>query len=475
MFVDSKLKTLVPCINTITATGCLNACIQDTSFNLGDTFHPKNNFDLYAAMYWTRHYQTAAISKDNTSVLSKLQEFVFYDDGETNLCFIAWLDTIQTVAERLSPGHPLKTELNSVTSMNMKPLFTACIYGIIKIVHSAVTEEDFDVSEKSTIGHTPLYLAATFGHDAIIRILISHGADVCLEGGKHGDSVNAACANGHVSAANLLLSHQSNSISSDDVELAFQKSLVLGQENVALFLLQNFITISDHETYTKTAEQASQAGMFKLVQWLSKSIPIKGTGHGYLEGSTLIHQEVLKLPLPEHSVANAACMGHVDIVSFFLDEGVSIEIEGPLGSPLRAASLMGHEMAVRLLIARGASINATGKFGDALQAAAMNGHRSITLFLIQNKADVSAEGGYYGNSLQAAASRGHVEVAEALIDAGARVAAKGRYKDAFLAAAEAGHHAVVALFIGKSFQLPRRYVQSCMKLLFKDLLGYRLL
>ncbi|KGO36197.1 hypothetical protein PEX1_030150 [Penicillium expansum] len=498
IYVDSKLNTLrfvhfsfieylktkpefsVPCINTIAATGCLNACIQDTPSNLEDTFNPKDNFVLYAALYWTQHYQNAAIGNDHSPILSKLEKFAFNNDGETNLSFMAWLDTVHIAAGLLSPDHPLKAELNSVTSMQMTPLFAGCIYGIEEIVQSVVTREGFDVNKKSTTGHTPLYLAAKFGHDEIIRILLSYGADVGLEGGKHGNSVNAACANGHVSATNLLLSHQSTSISSDDVGLAVQKALISGHENVALFLLQNSVELPDHETYTKTAEQASRAGMFKLVQWLDKEHPSLSNANeaqsrildmAILKGQlSFIKRYCSKLQFLDNSVANAACMGHVDIVSFCLDQGASIEEEGPLGSPLRAASLMGHEMAVRLLIARGASINAPGKFGDALQAAAMNGHWSITQFLIQNKADVNAQGGYYGNPLQAAASRGHLEVAEALINAGARIAAKGRYKDAFLTAAEAGHHAVVGLFIEKGFQLPQGHVRSIMKGLYQNLL-----
>jgi ankyrin repeat protein len=273
--------------------------------------------------------------------------------------------------------------------------------------------------------------------------------------------------------------YESSSMSSNDWESALQKSLVSGHENVALFLLQNYIKISDQESYTKTVEQASQAGIFKVVQWLIKAYPsfskanvqTKLLDMAIMKGQlSFLKRYCLKGQLPDNSVANGACFGHVDIVSFCLDEGASIEKEGPLGAPLRAASLMGHEMAVRLLIARGADINASGKFGDALQAAAINDHRSITHFLIQNKADVNAQGGYYGNSLQAAASRGHREVAEALINAGARISDKGRYENAFFAAAEAGHHAVVGLFIEKGFQFPRRYQRRYKKSVYTDLL-----
>jgi hypothetical protein len=227
IFVDSKLNTLrfihlsfkefleakfefgVSCINSIAANGCLNTCIQDTPSDLGNAFYPKDNFELYATLYWARHYQAAAIGKDHGSVLSKLREFVFYDDGDTNLSFLAWLDTAQVASDLLPPDHPLRTELNAVTSRSMTPLFTACIYGIVEVVESVVMKEDFDTNEKSTIGHTPLYLAATFGHDEIIRVLLSHGANSSIEGGKHGSPFKAACANGHVVAAQLLLSHES--------------------------------------------------------------------------------------------------------------------------------------------------------------------------------------------------------------------------------------------------------------------------
>ncbi|KAH0164524.1 hypothetical protein KCU67_g5103, partial [Aureobasidium melanogenum] len=114
--------------------------------------------------------------------------------------------------------------------------------------------------------------------------------------------------------------------------------------------------------------------------------------------------------LPADAVSTAALYGRDQMLVFLLDEGLSIEAEGPFGTPLRVACLMNHQYIAQLLIAGKADVIFTGSYGDALQAAALKGHLPLVRLLLDNGADVNAMSGTYGNALQAAAYHGHIDV-----------------------------------------------------------------
>lgn len=57
---------------------------------------------------------------------------------------------------------------------------------------------------------TPLMEAASAGHVDIIRLLISHGADVNAQSSTGNTPLMYACAGGHVAAVKELLTHGAN-------------------------------------------------------------------------------------------------------------------------------------------------------------------------------------------------------------------------------------------------------------------------
>lgn len=155
--------------------------------------------------------------------------------------------------------------------------------------------------------------------------------------------------------------------------------------------------------------------------------------------------------LPIDSVAIAASWGHKDILDFLLDAGKDVEVPGPLGPPLRCASLVGDQAMVRRLIEAGADINANGSHRNALHAAAMRGNTHVVRYLIHSGAKINLKGDFYGTALQAAAARRHKDVVEVLLDSGADVYAEGHAKDAFHAASEGGSHDVVMLLMHRGY------------------------
>lgn len=451
--------------NSVAATCCLDSCTNDLPGDVKAELRPEKDFSIYSALYWASHCRDAsAYGRQDALLTSRLNEFVFYEDGGTSLPFLAWLDTVHEAAERLVHEHPLKKELGVVMSSTMTPLFTACVYGLEDLLQTVSKMQDFEVDLRNNLGYTGLYIAAAFGHHEIARLLLQLGADANARCGKRGNPLYAAAFGGNIALVRLLLAADDDGLPPQRLESAFQVSCLAGHEDVALLLLENGLRISCQNDYDGVVEAASQAGLSEVTQMLEKKFPLFNKHDS--SSSRLTHAAVrkgqltflmkygAKHPIPDHTVATAALYGQTKIALWCLDKGLGIEKEGPFGSPLRTASLMGHESTVRALLERGANVNKCDIFGDALQAAAMKGHLSVTRMLLQNNADVNNVGGYYGNSLQAAAYRGHRDVAEALLDAGALAAKPGRCKDAFHAAAEAGQAEIISLFLDRGYRFP---------------------
>ena len=143
---------------------------------------------------------------------------------------------------------------------------------------------------------------------------------------------------------------------------------------------------------------------------------------------------------------------HKILMEFLLDEGMGMEAEGVVETPLRTVCLLNCQSIARLLLHRGVEINACGVFGDALQAAAMKGHTTVVKLMIDEGANINQQSGFYGTALQAAAYHGQHGAVEVLLDAGADVHAMGYCRDAFHAAAEGGHPDVIMLMLQKGYK-----------------------
>ena len=227
--------------------------------------------------------------------------------------------------------------------------------------------------------------------------------------------------------------------------------------------------VKSEEDYEKALEGAARAGFVNVVEQLqrpsfllfnkSKPDKVRKKTRKAIEGGQLgvirqfLDQQINKRDvLPPDAVALATLYNHKILVEFLLDEGMSVEAEGVVGTPLRTACLLNYQPIARLLLHRGADINACGIFGDALQAAAMKGHTTIVKLIIDEGGNVNQQSGFYGTALQAAAYHGQHGAVELLLDAGADVHAKGYSKDAFFAAVEGGHQEVIMLMLRKGYK-----------------------
>lgn len=472
------------CANELIATVCLRQCIAgpDTeldvcSFSV-DGAAVKELYH-YAAVHWPEHVRGSSSGSARQNAVSQYMARFVLDETEAMIspAFLVWLEWIRCVLAELPPYHRLSSKLEPLLSAEMSPLFVACVFGLPTLLDNMFASfPEVDLEQRSDTGHTGLYLACLYGHQETVSKLLSHGADLTVECGSFGNPLNVASFRGHLDVVQTLLSHDTASHAANSFSAAFEAACRGSQEAVALYLAKASLSVWTEAEYVAALRQSVEAGFGELVEWLMKPIiaaPFtnkhsinknKDSAKHLLhiairQGQVSVLRSLLRTKphwaeaLPENAMAVAAIPGHVDMLSFLHDLGVTQDEEGPFGSALRSASLMGNEPAVRLLLAWGADVTACGSKGDALQAAAQNGHTQIVRLLLDEGADSDQAGPPRGTPIQAAAFYGHQDTVDLLLERGADMYKDGKSKDALYAAIEGGHEEVAAVFLKRGYRV----------------------
>ncbi|WDK23171.1 hypothetical protein CGRA01v4_14463 [Colletotrichum graminicola] len=313
-------------------------------------------FAQYAARYWMNH----AIQTEGSKIHHLIKEFCLHKDSP------------KTCYRLYSPDRPSEKEPKSFLR-EKTPLLYYVSYGGIVCAVEEVLKNGADVNAQGGRYGNALQAASAEGHTDIVHILINKGADVNAQGGRYGNALQAASQRGHTDIVHILIN--------------------------------------------KGAEVNAQGG-----SW---------------------YRDALRA---------ASAEGRTDIVHILIDKGADINAQGGrYGNALQAASQGGHTDIVHILIDKGADVNAQGGswYGNALQAASQGGHADIVHILINKGADVNAQdGSRYGNALQAASQGGHTDIVHILIENGANasVANKDGQTPIYMAS-QNGHIEVVKLLL----------------------------
>jgi ankyrin repeat protein len=327
------------------------------------------------------------------------------------------------------------------------------------------------VDRRTEDGWTALQVAASEGHEGVVKLLLHKGADVNAQGGDYGNALEAASWPGHEAVVKLLLDAGADfNAQGGDYGNALQMASYKGHDAVVKLLLDAGADVNAQGGYYGNALQTASWGGHEAVVrlLLNKDADVNAQGGRY--GNALYaasergHEAVVKLLLDKDADVNAQggvygsalqtalYGGHEAVVKLLRDKGADVNAQGGVyGNALQTASWRSHEAVVKLLLDKDADVNAQGGYyGNALQAASWPGHDAVVKLLLDAGADVNAQGGYYGSALQMASYKGHDAVVKLLLDAGADVNAQGgRYGNALQAASYEGHKAVVKLLLDK--------------------------
>ncbi|XP_060527199.1 ankyrin repeat domain-containing protein 17-like isoform X2 [Cylas formicarius] len=277
-----------------------------------------------------------------------------------------------------------------------------------------ITPIDLD-SQTDSNHDTALTLAASGGHDELVELLVSRGADIEHRDKKGLTSLILAATGGHEKVVEVLLNHNA------DIEAYSERT-----KDTALSL-------------------ACSGGRYEVVELLL-------TRQANKEHRNISDYTPLSL---------AASGGYVNIIKLLLSHGAEINSRtgSKLGiSPLMLAAMNGHTAAVKLLLDMGSDINAQIETNrnTALTLACFQGRHEVVSLLLDRKANVEHRAKTGLTPLMEAASGGYVDVGRVLLDKGADVNATpvpSSRDTALTIAADKGHVRFVELLLCRGAQV----------------------
>ncbi|KAJ5800625.1 uncharacterized protein N7518_002693 [Penicillium psychrosexuale] len=285
---------------------------------------------------------------------------------------------------------------------------------------------------------SPLSLAAQYGQEDIVRLLLERGVDIDGQTGWYQTALIAACDKGYLNIVETLLNNNANINAESEIHgTPLAAASEAGHWKIVTFLLEKGATPSSQGNEGETAlASAALQGQEDIVQIL-------------LDHHADVNQR-------EGTALIAACRsGHEQVVRILLANGADPNAgNGGHSSALVAASMNGNQQIVHMLLENGANINAESYLGPALVAAAKTGNGHIVKVLLENGAEIHGRGKVQGCALHAAASRGDSQIVQMLLDRGADSTIRaGVYKTPLRAALIGGHQEVAALLKRQGQQL----------------------
>ncbi|XP_050507031.1 ankyrin repeat domain-containing protein 17-like isoform X3 [Diabrotica virgifera virgifera] len=336
-----------------------------------------------------------------------------------------------------------ETESNHDTALTL-----ACAGGHEELVELLISR-GADIEHRDKKGFTPLILAATAGHEKVVEILLNHNADIEAQSERTKDTpLSLACSGGRYEVVELLLNRNAN---------------------------KEHRNVSDY-TPLSLAASGGYVNIIKLL--LSHGAEINSRTGSKLGISPLMlaamngHTAAVKLLLDMGSDINAqietnrntaltlACFqGRHEVVSLLLDRKANVEHRAKTGlTPLMEAASGGYVDVGRVLLDKGADVNATpvpSSRDTALTIAADKGHVRFVELLLCRGAQVEVKNKKGNSPLWLAANGGHLPVVELLYNVKADIDSQDNRKvSCLMAAFRKGHFKVVKWMVHHVTQFP---------------------
>ena len=458
---------------------------EEDSPEEGDSLDEESVLKKYTQLYWPEHLGFVD-GKISEGLRSKLWQFLLKDSAPSPT-YVKWAyDLVSkypneyTLWWSLKRGYRdrLSHRLLSAASSPPTPLAALCAFGFVSLTPLLNVFNLFDWNRKQTVSKvergTLLFITAEEGHKVLVELLLAQGdIDVNAQGGEYGNALQAASLHGHEKVVELLLSKGADvNVQAGYYGTALQAASYRGHEKVVELLLSKAADVNAQGRimYSTALQAASFRGHEKVAELLlSKGADVNVQAGKYgtaLQAASLNgHEKVVELLLGKGADVNAqagysgtalqaaSLDGDENVAELLLSKGADINVQaGEYSTALQAALFRGHEKVIELLLSKATDVNAQGliTYGTALQAASFRGHENVVELLLSKGADVNVQAGKYGTALQAASFRGHEKVVELLLSKGADVNMQaGYYGTALQAASYRGHEKVVELLLSK--------------------------
>ncbi|XP_068625670.1 ankyrin repeat domain-containing protein 17 isoform X3 [Battus philenor] len=336
-----------------------------------------------------------------------------------------------------------ETDSNHDTALTL-----ACAGGHEDLVELLLSR-GADIEHRDKKGFTPLILAATAGHEKIVEILLNHGADIEAQSERTKDTpLSLACSGGRYEVVELILSRGANKEHrnvSDYTPLSLAASG--GYVNIIRLLLHHQAEIN--------SRTGSKLGISPLM--LAAMNGHTAAVRLLLDCGSDINAQI---ETNRNTALTLACFqGRHEVVSLLLDRKANVEHRAKTGlTPLMEAASGGYVEVGRVLLDKGADVNAPpvpSSRDTALTIAADKGHIKFVELLLHRRAAVEVKNKKGNSPLWLAANGGHLAVVEMLYAADADIDSQDNRKvSCLMAAFRKGHTKVVKWMVGVVTQFP---------------------
>jgi ankyrin repeat protein len=155
----------------------------------------RNPFLDYAARYWGQHALTVQKTIEMMALPFLCDEILVSCSAQ-----VMSVSQYKYKYKDYSQDFP-----RNVTGMHLTASFgLACL--LQDLINGDGNEHHLHVDVQDSYGWTPLSKAAENGHEKVVELLLSKGADVNAQGGVYGNALQAASFGGHDTTVELLLS-----------------------------------------------------------------------------------------------------------------------------------------------------------------------------------------------------------------------------------------------------------------------------
>ena len=212
--------------NEFIAKSCLGYLLQ---FQRSDSFNQyiqESRLARYSAEFWTTHVQALPYK---AAALNRLIMELF---STGNGAYLNWIRTYDPEWPQRRPS--AERELVNIPT----PLYYASLFGLNEIVSLLILKAGADVNAEGGRYGNALQAASAQGHDKIVALLLDKGADVNAEGEVYGNALQAASAAGHDKIVALLLDKGADvNAKGGDYGNALQAASGRGHDKIVALLL----------------------------------------------------------------------------------------------------------------------------------------------------------------------------------------------------------------------------------------------
>lgn len=346
------------------------------------------------------------------------------------------------------PWYP-PIDLDSQTDSNHDTALTlACAGGHEELVELLISR-GAQIEHRDKKGFTPLMLAASSGKVEVCKILMNHNADIEAQSERTKDTaLSLACSSGRYEVVELLLEKGANKEHrnvSDYTPLSLAASG--GYVNIIKLLLSHGAEIN--------SRTGSKLGISPLM--LAAMNGHAATVKLLLDMGSDINAQI---ETNRNTALTLACFqGRCEVVSLLLDRKANVEHRAKTGlTPLMEAASGGYVDVGRVLLDKSADVNAPpvpSSRDTALTIAADKGHFRFVELLLQRGAQVDVKNKKGSSPLWLACNGGHLDVVQLLVNAKADIDSQDNRKvSCLMAAFRKGHVKVVKWMVKHVTQFP---------------------